>query len=141
MKILGFDYGEKRIGVAVGEAPGPAVPLMTLTIASADDAVRQVVRLAHDEHAGLVVVGLPLLMSGERGPQAARVSDFVERLRRELDITVETVDERLTSKLADRVRDVYGKNVSRDALAAAAILETYFDRSPSPSSSPSRGEE
>lgn len=128
MKIIAFDFGEKRIGAAVGDTESRvAVPLTTLTVASDDDAVRQVVRLVRDEQAALVVVGLPLLMSGARGPQAERVSDFVERLRQELGVTVETVDERLTSKLADSVRDLYGKNVTRDALAAAAILETYLE--------------
>lgn len=128
MKIIAFDFGEKRIGVAIGNTESSvAVPLTTLSVASDDDAVEQVIQLVRDEQAERVVVGMPLLMSGARGPQAKRVLDFVERLRREPDIMVETIDERLTSKLADRVRDLYGKRVSRDALAAAAILESYFD--------------
>ena len=122
MKAIALDYGKKRIGVAVGDMESRvATPLTTL------DANDDIARFLRDEQAEVVVVGMPLTMRGERGPQAVRVLAFVTHLKKELNVPIETVDERFSSQLADRVRDVYGKKVSRDALAAAAILETYFD--------------
>lgn len=126
MKLIGVDYGEKRIGLAVGETEGAtAVPWETV---EATRAVVFIEKMVRGQDAGKVIVGLPVGLDGKEGPAAARVRLFVKDLEARLPVPVETVDERMTSKLADRMKGVYGKQFDRDALAAAAILQSYLDR-------------
>lgn len=81
-----------------------------------------------------VVLGLPLSMSGERGPQALKVEEFAERLRRKLgsEVAVHLWDERLSSAQADRGRSAVGakdpKDGTRDMMAAVVILQSFLDR-------------
>lgn len=128
MKLIGVDYGEKRIGLSVGDTDGKtAVPWETIdAVARPIDFIEEMVR---GHGAGKVIVGLPIGLDGKEGPAAARVRLFVKELEARLRVPVETADERMTSKLADRMKNVYGKQFDRDALAAAAILQSYLDRS------------
>lgn len=122
MKLLGIDYGSKRIGLALGDTETRmAAPWKT--VESRDDVVRAVL----EEQVGMIVVGLPLTMKGEEGPQAKEVQDFVEVLKERVAIPIETVDERLTSQFADRFAAAFGPHFDRDAVSAAAILQTYLD--------------
>jgi len=123
MKILGIDYGEKRIGLALGDTES-RVAAPWKTVENRDEIIRAV----SEEEAGAIVVGMPLTMKGEEGPQAKEVRRFVEELRKDVRIPIETVDERMTSKLADRFAEAYGHQFDRDAVSAAAILQTYLDR-------------
>lgn len=129
MKIIALDYGEKRIGVAIGDTETRvAAPLRSLDASNSADFLSELSHVISAEDVQKVVVGLPLTMRGEQSSLTVRVTAFVAELRTRLAVPIETVDERLTSKLADRVKELYGKSFDRDALAAAAILETYFER-------------
>ena len=80
-----------------------------------------------------VVVGLPLTMMGEVGPQARKVQEFVERLDRKLGQGVKVVawDERLSSTQADRGRGAgKAEEGMRDMMAAVVILQSYLNRKP-----------
>ena len=80
-----------------------------------------------------VVVGLPLTMMGEVGPQARKVQEFVERLERKLGEAVKVVawDERLSSTQADRGRGgAKAEEGMRDMMAAVVILQSYLNRKP-----------
>ena len=87
--------------------------------------------IVEEQEVGTVVVGLPLTMLGEVGPQARKAEQFAERLRRKLGeaVAVELWDERLSSVQADRGRS--GKNHevgARDMMAAVVILQSFLDR-------------
>lgn len=127
MKLIGIDYGEKHIGLALGDTDGKtAVPWETIDAAARPvDFIEEMVR---GHGAEKVVVGLPIRLDGNEGPVAVRVRLFVKDLEARLRVPVETMDERMTSKLADRMKNVYGKQFDRDALAAAEILQSYLDR-------------
>lgn len=127
MKLIGVDYGEKRIGLAVGDTDGKmAVPWETIDAAARPiDFIEEMVR---GQGAGKVIVGMPVGLDGKEGSAAEHVRQFVKDLEARLRVPVETMDERMTSKLADRMKSVYGKQFDRDALAAAAILQSYLDR-------------
>src|SRR3972149_2633235 len=100
-RILAIDPGEKRIGVAAADLrTRVAVPLTTIEAGA--DPVEAVARVAEEESAEAIVVGLALSLSGALGPQAQQTQALADALARRLDIPVHTWDERLTSAEALR---------------------------------------
>ena len=142
-RILGLDLGERRIGVAVADADGAAVPLTTLRRGRevARDA-EAILRLAADQGAAELVVGLPLEASGVEGSQARVTRAWVEAVSPLVRLPVTLRDERLSSHLAEQrlgpmkrgrsggppsaaQRDVHRGRVDREA--AAIILQDELD--------------
>jgi len=128
------DWGERRIGLAVSDPGGIiATPLPTLTVRGRDEALVSVSTVARDQEAERLVVGLPLLMSGERGEAASAAEAFAADLRERTGLRVDLYDERLTSALSARrlqergVRTGHAKG-QVDAGAAVALLESYLQR-------------
>lgn len=120
-RYLALDVGERRIGLAVGdEGGGIARPLRTLRRRSVDADVTAIGELARREEATALLIGLPLTLRGEEGPQAARVRRFAEACGR-LGLPVDLHDERFTTSQAviDGARD-------DDAGAASVLLEDYL---------------
>jgi putative transcription antitermination factor YqgF len=124
LRVLALDYGSARCGAAISDPTG--------TLARPLDAVEPpdpaaIADLAAREGAELVIVGLPTTLAGEQGEQARVSLDFAEELAELLDVPVETYDERLTTRMADRsARE--GARADRDSLAAAHLLESYLAR-------------
>jgi putative holliday junction resolvase len=139
MRVLGIDYGRRRIGLAISdEAQFLARPLEPFyrTHSLAKD-LASITRLARDLGAGTVVVGLPLNMDGSKGEMALEVEAFVTRLNESSGFDVLVFDERLTSSEAERVLlegDVKRKDRKRlrDGLAATLILQGFLDSRPQP---------
>ena len=133
MRVLALDVGEKRIGVALSDPTGLlATPLTTIERKGQDSDIDEALRLATEHEVSEIVVGLPLSMSGRRGPQAGRVDAFVRALAGRTDIPLKSVDERLSSVQAERMLRESGvepsKNKARiDSAAAAIILQSYLD--------------
>ncbi len=128
MRIIGIDLGERRIGVAAADdRTSVAVPVDT--VETGDDVVETLAQIVLDQRADEVVVGLPLSMSGAVGPQAEGVLKVVEGLRERLSMTVHTWDERLTTVQAGRGGGRRSRSgaTSRDAMAAAILLQTFID--------------
>lgn len=132
-RLLGLDIGEKRIGVAVSDPDRRvATPLVVLDAARARADGRELIGLVEEYEAAAVVVGLPLTLSGEEGPQARRVRESAARLAQFLRVPVEFVDERLTSSEASRRMREAGlserqQRGSKDMVAAAILLQAYLD--------------
>ncbi len=130
----GIDYGERRIGLALGD-PGETIasPATTLSgTGTASGNARAVLRWAADNQVGGLVIGLPLNMDGSVGPQAKLTQDFAEQTRREGNLPVEFWDERLSSFQADELMRSAGlthakRKKLRDALAAQVILQSFLD--------------
>lgn len=132
MRAIGVDLGSKRVGVAVS-AGTLATPYEV--VARSGDRKRDHARIAElVEEAGaeLVVVGLPLSMDGTVGAAAQRALDEVEQLADQLDVPVETWDERLSTVTAERslieqnLRAPARRRVV-DKVAAAVILQSWLD--------------
>jgi len=130
---LGLDVGDARIGVAVAETGRPFA-FGRGWIVRRDDAadVAAISRLARDEGAELIVVGLPLRTDGAEGPQTAKVRSFARSLT-EAGLRVEFFDERFTTRLAgQRLAHLPRKKRQEkgrlDEAAAIAILEGYLER-------------
>jgi putative Holliday junction resolvase len=119
--ILAFDFGLKRIGVAVGEPETrTAHPLPAVS------GFPQIEKLVAEWHPGELVVGLPVAEQGEH-PLAKRVERFARQLEGRYRLPVTRVDERFTSVAAESMlKGQKRKNV--DSVAAQLILEQYFDQ-------------
>lgn len=124
MKVLALDYGSARTGVAVSDPTGTvARPLGIVERAGTESGLAELARLAREEAAERVVVGLPLTLRGVRGEQAEETERFVAALRGVLEVPVELFDERFTTDLAQQTAGV----APEDALAAAHLLSTYLE--------------
>ena len=100
--MLGLDLGAARIGVAISDEEATiAVPLGTVRTGAPQD-LRAISALVRDHDVARVVVGNPLLMSGEAGEASAHAAAFAEALRAVLDVPVDLHDERLTTVEAER---------------------------------------
>jgi putative Holliday junction resolvase len=118
VKVLALDYGSARTGVAVSDPSGTvARPAGVVERAATRRGFARLLALIDDERPERVVVGLPLTLRGDHGEQARETEQFVERLRRAIEIPVETYDERFTSVLAG----------GDDARAAAHLLSSYLE--------------
>jgi putative Holliday junction resolvase len=133
MRILGIDYGLKRIGLAISDpSETMAQPLATIERKDDNNSVRKIDEIIKIHSIDKIVIGLPVSMSGEIGPQARSVLDFIDHLKEQTDIRVETWDERLSTSMAQRaLLDAKTKRSRRkeviDKIAAAIILQGYLD--------------
>jgi len=133
-RALGLDLGDARIGVAISDDERRlAVPLGTVRTGAPAD-LRAIAQLVREHGVTVVVVGLPLVMSGTGGARAAHAERFAEALRGVLDVPVELQDERLSTVEAERaLRDAGVAGRSRRAVvdrsAATVILQAWLDRS------------
>lgn len=133
MRILGIDYGERRIGLAISDPLGMmAHQLDIITVESDDDALAQLRKIVDEREVDKLVVGLPINMNGTEGPQAESARAFAVKLEAGLGLPVEMQDERLTTVRAERAmldadmtRKRRGKR--RDRMAAQFLLQTYLD--------------
>ncbi|MBD2839556.1 Holliday junction resolvase RuvX [Pseudomonas sp. JM0905a] len=130
--LLGFDYGTKQIGVAVGQAvTGQARELKVLKAQNGVPDWQQVEALVCEWQPDAMVVGLPLNMDGTPSDMSARAEKFARRLNGRFNLPVFTHDERLTTfeakghRLAQGQRDGY-RDRPVDALAAALLLEGWL---------------
>lgn len=123
MRVLALDHGSARCGCAVSDPSGTlATPLPVIERPDTKRGLAAVARLAQDSGAERVVVGLPLTLAGEEGPQAGEARAFAERLDLRLSVPVELHDERMTTRLAERT----GGRGEADSRAAAHLLESYL---------------
>ncbi|MFI5092766.1 MAG: Holliday junction resolvase RuvX [Candidatus Acidiferrales bacterium] len=148
-RILALDYGRARIGMAIASAEAAlAQPLGTLERINRNEDMRRIRELVREHGVKQIVVGLPLRLDGTRGEMAEEAARFGERVRKQLGVPVEMVDERLTSWEAERLleeqqgrtmhaatskkRKQENTKLGVDAMAAALILKEYLDRRQAP---------
>lgn len=134
IRALGLDPGSKRIGVAISDLSGTiASPLVVIRRGmSKRHDLEQIARLARDEEADVIVVGLPLNLDGSMSRAAKTATHEAKRLATLVDVPVEMHDERLTTVSADRNLLDAGLNaVDRrkvvDKVAAAIMLQSWLD--------------
>ena len=131
--VLAFDFGLKRIGVAVGEALlGRANALTTIEAETNEARFAAIARLIEEWQPALLLVGLPLSMDGAEHEMTARCRRFANQLHGRFGLLVTLIDERLTSAAADAELREAGldwktRKKRVDALAARHILQDYFD--------------
>jgi putative holliday junction resolvase len=125
-RVLALDHGSARCGCAISDPSGTlATPLPAIKRPDTRAGLAAVAGLVEEQGAELVIVGLPLTLSGDEGVQAGDARAFAERLERRLSVPVELHDERLTTRLAERT----GGEGDAHSRAAAHLLESYLARS------------
>lgn len=147
-RILALDYGRTKIGMALADTEVQiAEPHDTMERINRNEDMRRLRELVRDERVKRIVVGLPLRLDGTRGEMADEVTGFAERVRKQVGVPVELVDERLTSWEAERIlEEELGRRIkppvrqkgrkkavrpgdgkySVDAVAAMVILREYL---------------
>ena len=156
-KILALDYGRTKIGMAVADSEvGIAQPYNTLQRINRNEDMRRLRELAGELRVRQILVGLPLRLDGTSGEMAEEAARFAQRVRKQVGVPVEMVDERLTSWEAERIleeelgrrithEDVHGKRKSIraadgkytvDAVAAMVILREFLARTALPKGRP-----
>ncbi len=144
MRVLGVDFGQRRIGLALSDptatlarpwktlAAGPTPRASAAVVAAVVETLRAAEALdASDSSA--IVVGLPRKLNGDDTDQTAPAREFAAALEAATRLTVHRQDERLTSREAERrlavgERDWRRRKVKLDAAAAAVILQDYLDQ-------------
>lgn len=122
IKYLGIDWGESRVGLAMGDnTTNVALPFQVV------NNINEVLKIVRTEDINIIVLGKPIKMSGNE-----KLSDefnmFYSSLKSKLDIPIELVDERLSSKQADTLPGNKKTKAEQDAIAAMLILQTYLDK-------------
>lgn len=132
-RILGVDYGRKRVGIAVSD-PMKTIARGLTVLENGKTLIPQICGIASTEDVGEIVVGLPLTLQGEKGEMALEVERFIARLGDASGLPVIPFDERhssvsaLSSMIEMGVpRKKRSARGARDRVASAIILQAYLD--------------
>lgn len=141
-KLMALDMGEKRIGVAISDESRTIAKAFTvLSRKSRKEDFQRYANIIADQRITLLVMGLPVPLSGVEGQRAAWVRDYTAELAQYIEIPIEYWDESFSTKRAEaslRARGQRGKKIKErvDAVAAAFILQDYMDARAEGASSP-----
>lgn len=134
LRILGIDYGKKRMGLALSDPLGlTAQGLETLECRGLEEDMEELSRLICEKGVEEIVVGLPKRMDASLGKEAQEVLRFVEDLKVKINLPVHMVDERLTTAGAHKIMKEGGlsrkeRTKRADTIAAQIILQIYLDK-------------
>ena len=147
MRILALDPGEKRIGLAVSDEMGwTAQGLPMLNCEGIRRDLDHLAAIVKEHQVTRIVVGVPYNQHGALGHAGERAMVLIERIEAHCGLPVTPWDERLTTKMAERVLIEGGvsrakRKLSRDRLAAVLILQSYLDAQRSPSDEQGRADD
>ncbi len=141
MRILGIDYGHKRIGLAFADELGVAVPIPAAVESREEDRINHIAEEISARRIEKIVVGYPFNMDGTSGAIAHDVDVFIDMLKERFSLPVDTADERLSSFQAEQDFDMISnkrkKSVASrrrhrlsgdiDSRAIAIVLQEYLD--------------
>jgi putative Holliday junction resolvase len=133
MRVLGVDFGSKRVGLAISDETGTvATPIGNVPGEAIAKVCASILQVVHDRHVTEIVVGVPWKLDGNPSDQTRHTLQFIDALKAAAAIPVNQWDERLTSVQANRV--LIEGNVRRkerrekiDQLAAQLMLQSYLD--------------
>ena len=132
-RILGLDYGDRRIGLALSDPLGIiAKPLTVIDRQKTADHISKISEIISERKITSIVVGLPLTLKGQYSKQTEIVLDFIEQLKADLNIPILTIDERLSSIAAKKSLQEQSVKTGHekgrvDETAAAIFLQEYLD--------------
>lgn len=134
MKVLAIDYGEKRLGFALGDkTTKTAIPIDQINRKNLSDDLNIVYKFVEEFEVNIIVLGYPLNMDGTKAEISKKVENFAESLKKKLKIEIKLVDERLSSFEAEEMlKTLKPKYQDRkkklDSIAALVILQNYLDK-------------
>lgn len=122
-KYLGIDWGEKRIGLALGDSlTKTATPFKIV------GDIQDIIKIVGEEEIDIIVIGEPLKMSDIKHELSNDFLSFLKSLKSKLDIPIKMIDERLSSMGADALLGNKKTKAPRDTVAAMLILQNYLDK-------------
>lgn len=129
-RVAAIDFGLKRIGLAVSDK-NRKIALPVSVIEGGKKAIQNIRDALPLKEIDLIIMGLPIEMNGKKGAMAQMVEEFAKTLQEALNIPVQLIDERLTSKGADvQLKEISLNRKSRsekvDMVAALLLLQTYL---------------
>ena len=133
MKAMGIDFGLARIGIALSDdTKFLASPLETYKRKGYEQDIQHLIQIITEKKVDEIVCGLPMNMAGEEQEIAKKTREFMSVLNQQCDITINFVDERLSSLMAEEMlketeRDWKKRKEKLDAVAASIILQDYLD--------------
>ena len=131
-RFLALDVGERRIGVALSDLSRTlATPYITIHATPVHIFFKKLSQIITQEDVCQIVVGLPISLNGQEGPQAQRIRAFIETLTTQVTLPIATCDERYTSAEAERIMIEAGlrpeqRKARIDEVAASIILQDYL---------------
>ena len=135
MRILGIDYGDARVGVAItDELEITAQGLETIPNSSDKFILKRLEEIVNNYNVKVIVVGMPLNMNGTKGERVEVTEKFIHKLKCKFNnVKIETVDERLTTVAAHKTMNFLDINKKKkrsivDTISAQYILETYINK-------------
>lgn len=134
-RVLGVDYGSKRVGIALSDGLG--MTAKPLEVVARDRAVERIGELVREHTVSKVVVGLPVSLGGDEGEAAASARRLGKEIEDTTGVELDYLDERFTSRMAEDALLESGMRRRRrretvDKVAAAIILQEYLDRPAGP---------
>lgn len=131
-RVAAIDFGTKRIGLAVSDRERK-IALPVDVVEGGKNAIKNIRASLPLKEIDLILIGLPIEMSGKKGAMAQAVELFAKTLQEALSIPVQLIDERLSSKGADMLLKEMSLNRKQrteklDMVAATLLLQTYLDK-------------
>lgn len=131
-RILGLDFGEKRIGVSISDQTGKiALAYGLLAISDQRQGIREIKKICQKEKIGKIVLGLPITLKGKEGQAAEKIRQFGQKLKEEISLPIIFEDERFSTKEAEKILKQLKIKKGRekiDTLSAILILKQYLER-------------
>jgi len=133
MRIMGIDYGEKRFGIALSDPLGiTAQGLPTVERTSIQEDIKKIINIIQEKEVQEIVVGLPKHLNNTLGDKAKEVLNFIDTLKKHINIPIKPFDERFSTVRANRAMlegDLSRKKRKErvDMIAAQLILQGYLD--------------
>ncbi|MEK9131124.1 MAG: Holliday junction resolvase RuvX [Patescibacteria group bacterium] len=129
MRRLGIDYGNRKIGLAIGDDEAHVAAPLEVIANEGELTVRRLAERCRGEDIDAIVVGVPLSQGGHHGPeQLELVRAFIERLKVNTEVPVFEEDESFTTAESIRLKKETKSEVAEDALAATLILQGFLDK-------------
>jgi len=132
-RILGIDYGERRIGLAISDPLGIiAQTLPTLDTKKVKDVFDEIKKIVEEKDVGKIVLGFPRNMDGTTGERGEKVKEFANKLKEKIGKEIDFWDERLTSVeslklLREEKRKIKREKKIVDQISAVLILQGYLN--------------
>jgi len=133
MRILGLDVGDKKIGISMCDPDEIlASPLTTLNRDDDSRVISDILEIVNKNGVGLIVIGLPYSLSGEKNIQALKTNEFADKLKESAGIEIVFQDERLSTRAAQQMMISSGMKKEKrkemiDSAAAAVLLQGFID--------------
>lgn len=130
-RILAIDYGDVRIGLAISdESRTIAKPYKTMENKGKKIVLEELKNICQEENIEEIIIGKPIMLSGEEGIQVEKVNRFIDFIKNNLNVKIISEDERLTTVEAEKLinEENIAHNIDKDQMAAYYILQAYISK-------------